>query len=80
MSPYLFSADLGVTEIGRHVRAATRVADLAAAAEVLSISDLFADYAAARRAGDLQRMRQIREAAGPGLAAELAGFDYPAAA
>jgi hypothetical protein len=28
MSPYLFSADLGVTEIGKHVRATTTIADL----------------------------------------------------
>ncbi|WP_030169016.1 hypothetical protein [Streptomyces sp. NRRL S-813] len=78
MSPYLFSADLGATEIGRKARAATLVSDL----QVLSISDLFADYAAARRSGDLARMKAIRDAVkrDPALASELDGFDYPAAA
>lgn len=76
MSPFLFSADYAATELGRKARAATSVAD----ATVLSISDLFAEYAAARQAGDLGRMRQIRDAATPDLLAELDGFDYPAGA
>ncbi|MFB7736203.1 hypothetical protein ACFC08_17820 [Streptomyces sp. NPDC056112] len=80
MSPYLFSADLGRTEIGKHVRDTTTIAELEAEARVLSISDLFTDYAAARKAGDLTRMRQIRKDADPGLLAELDGFNYPAAA
>jgi hypothetical protein len=42
----------------------------------LSISDLFAEYAAASRA----RRAEIRLAADPELLAELDGFDYPAAA
>ncbi|PAZ15651.1 hypothetical protein CLM62_12710 [Streptomyces sp. SA15] len=76
MSPYLFSADFGVTVFGRKARAATTVAE----ATVLSISDLFGEYAKARAAGDLARMRQIREIADAELLAELDGFDYPAAA
>ncbi|MFL4904851.1 hypothetical protein ACJ6WF_17090 [Streptomyces sp. MMS24-I2-30] len=75
MSPYLFSADLGATELGRRARAATLVADV----NVLSISDLFADYAAAVASGDRARVAEIRLAADPGLLAELDGFDYPAA-
>ncbi|NED75354.1 hypothetical protein G3I51_24125 [Streptomyces sp. SID9944] len=80
MSLYLFSADLGSTDIGQHVRATTTVAEVTAEARVLSISDLFADYAAAVASGDLVRMASIRRSAGPDLAAELSGFDYPAAA
>lgn len=76
MSPYLISADLASTDLGRHARATTTVAQ----AEVLSITDLFERYAAARKAGDLTLMRQIREAADTQLAAELDGFDYPATA
>lgn len=72
MSPYLFSADFGVTDIGRKARATTTVAE----ATVLSISDLFAEYAAASKA----RRAEIRLAAGPGLLAEFDGFNYPAAA
>lgn len=72
MSPFLFSADHAVTELGRKARAATTVAE----ASVLSISDLFAEYAAAGRA----RRAEIRLAADPQLLAELDGFDYPAAA
>ena len=76
MSPYLISADLGATELGRKARANTTVAE----ATVLSISDLFGEYATARADGDLARMRQIRQVADPELADELNGFDYPAAA
>jgi len=72
MSPYLFSADFAATELGRQARAAVTVGE----ASVLSISDLFAEYAAAGRA----RRAEIRLAADPQLLAELAGFDYPAAA
>ena len=42
MSPFLFSADFGATDLGRKARAATTVAE----ATVLSISDLFGAYAA----------------------------------
>ena len=70
MSPFLFDADLASTDLGRHAR---RVALVPLA---LSISDLFAEYAAAGRA----RRAEIRLAADPGLLAELDGFDYPAAA
>ena len=76
MSPFLFSGDYAVTAIGRRARANTTVAE----ASVLSISDLFGEYARARKAGDLVVMRQIREVAGEQLGAELDGFDYPAAA
>lgn len=72
MSPYLFSADHGATDIGRQARAATTVAE----ATVLSITDLFTEYAA----GDRARRAEIRLAADPALLAELDGFDYPAAA
>ncbi|MFK4869006.1 hypothetical protein ACI3K4_27710 [Streptomyces sp. CSMPJR101] len=71
MSPFLFSADHAVTELGRKARATTTVAE----ASVLSITDLFAEYAAASRA----RRAEIRLAADPQLLAELDGFNYPAA-
>ncbi|MFS4103806.1 hypothetical protein [Streptomyces sp. PD-S100-1] len=80
MSPYLLSADLGSTDIGRHVRATTTVAEVTVQSRVLSISDLFADYAAAVARGDTARMATIRLAADTDLLAELDGFDYPAAA
>lgn len=76
MSPYLFSADFAVTAIGRQARANTTVAE----ASVSSISDLFGQYARARKAGDLAVMRQLREIADVELLDELDGFDYPAAA
>jgi hypothetical protein len=79
MSPYLFSADLGRTEIGLKARTITTVAE----ALTLSIADLFAEYADARQSGDPARMAAVREyAAGmdDSLLAELDGFDYPAAA
>ncbi|MFD4547247.1 hypothetical protein [Streptomyces sp. NPDC058466] len=76
MSPYLFSADYAATELGRKARAATTVAE----ASVLSISDLFAVYAAAVARGDRARVAEIRLAADPELLAELDGFDYLAAA
>ncbi|MFJ4785111.1 hypothetical protein [Streptomyces sp. NPDC088794] len=69
MSPFLFSAD-HATLSGGSDRA------LALVPTALSISDLFAEYAAASRA----RRAEIRLAADPDLLAELDGFDYPAAA
>lgn len=69
MSPLLFSADYA-TVTGGSDRALTLVPT------VLSISDLFAEYAAASRV----RRAEIRLAADPELLAELDGFDYPAAA
>lgn len=69
MSPYLFSAD-HATLTGGADRA------LAPVPTALSISDLFAEYAAAGKA----RRAEIRLAAGPELLAELDGFNYPAAA
>jgi ABC-type uncharacterized transport system YnjBCD ATPase subunit len=76
MSPFLFDADLAVTDLGRRARAATLVSALS----VLSISDLFADYGAAVARGDRARVAELRLAADPELVAELDGFDYPAAA
>ena len=49
-------------------------------ATALSISDLFAVYAAAVARGDRVAVARIRLAAGPELLAELDGFDYKAAA
>jgi len=72
MSPYLFSADFAASELGRQARAAVTVAE----ASVLSISDLFTEYAAAGQA----RRAEIRLAADPELQAQLDGFDYQAAA
>ena len=72
MSPYLFSAD-HATLTGGVDRAMTLVP---AALSISSISDLFAEYAAASRA----RRAEIRLAADPELQAQLDGFDYPAAA
>lgn len=69
MSPYLFSAD-HATLTGGAERALTLVPT------ALSISDLFAEYAAAGRV----RRAEIRLAADPELQAQLDGFDYPAAA
>jgi hypothetical protein len=69
MSPLLLSAD-HATLTGGADRALTLVPT------VLSISDLFDEYAAAGKV----RRAEIRLAAGPELLAELDGFDYPAAA
>ncbi|WP_121702139.1 hypothetical protein [Streptomyces sp. E5N298] len=76
MSPFLFSADHAHTDLGRRARAAAMVGD----ASVLPIAYLFAEYAAAKARGDRARVAEIRLAADPDLAAELDGFDYPAAA
>lgn len=72
MSPFLFSADHAALDQG----AARAVALVPTALSMLSISDLFAEYAAAGRA----RRAELRLAADPELLAELDGFDYPAAA
>ena len=69
MSPFLLSAD-HATLTGGADRALVLVPT------ALSISDLFAEYAAASRA----RRAEIRLAADPELQAQLDGFDYPAAA
>jgi hypothetical protein len=78
MSPFVFSADFGSTDLGRKARAATTVVE----ATVLSITDLFGEYAKARAASDTARMALIRQAVTTGseLADELDGFDYLAAA
>lgn len=75
MPPYLFSADHAARDRGA-ARAVTPVSAL----HVLSISDLFADYAKAVARRDRVRVAEIRLAADPSLLAELDGFDYPAAA
>jgi hypothetical protein len=74
MSPYLFSADHASTVEGREARAAALVPS------ALSISDLFAEYAAAVARRDKRRVAEIRLGADPGLLAELDGFNSPAAA
>ena len=74
MSPFLFDADFAATSEGRSVRALTLVPT------ALSISDVFTEYAAAVARGDRVRVAELRLGADPELLAELAGFDYPAAA
>lgn len=79
MSPFLFSADHAYTDLGLRFRAAVTVSE----ALTMSLSEVFAEYAEARRSGDAARMAAVREyAAGldADLVAELDGFDYPAAA
>ncbi|GLP64283.1 hypothetical protein TUSST3_09030 [Streptomyces sp. TUS-ST3] len=76
MSPYLFSADHAAVDLGAE-RATVLVSDL----QPMSISDVFADYAAARARRDKAAIARIRLAAGPDLLAELDSFDaYPATA
>lgn len=79
MSPFLFSADHGRTDLGVRFRTSVTVAE----ALTLSISEVFAEYAEARKAGDAAWMAAVLDyAAGfdPELVDELDGFDYPAAA
>jgi hypothetical protein len=76
MSPFISDADLARTALGRHARATTLVQSL----QMLSISDLFADYAAAVARNDRARVAEIRLAADPELLDELDGFNEPAAA
>jgi len=79
MSPYLFSADHGRTDLGERFRTSITVAE----ALTLSISEVFDEYADARKSGDLARMAAVRDYAAhldSELADELDGFDYPAAA
>lgn len=75
MSTYLFSADHAAIDGGAE-RATVLVSELTA----MSISDVFADYAAAVARRDRAGIAKIRLAAGPELLAELDGFDYLAAA
>lgn len=75
MSPFLFDADLAATAEGRQARALALVPS-----RLLSIADVFSDYAAAVARGDRVRVAELRLAADPELLAELDGFDYPAAA
>lgn len=78
MSPFLFSADLAATDLGRKARAAT-VSDVVAT----YTASLIVEFAEARADGRLDLMNLIRDhayAIDPGLLDELDGFDYPAAA
>lgn len=79
MSPFLFSADLARTELGRRVRSTTTVGD----ALDDQIARLFSEYGAAIASGRHDVADLIRDhakAIDPSLLAELDGFDYPAAA
>lgn len=79
MSPFLFSADHAHTDLGRRFRTVVSVSE----ALTMSISELFGEYADARRSGDPARMAAVRDYAASldgALVAELDGFDYPAAA
>ncbi|MFJ9037955.1 hypothetical protein ACIRF8_15350 [Streptomyces sp. NPDC102406] len=79
MSPFLSDADLGATRLGQKRRASTTVASAMAD----NIASLFADFAAARAAGQFDQMNLIRDhayAIDPELVVELDGFNYPAAA
>lgn len=79
MSPYILSADLAATDLGRRARQMLTVGD----AMDSHIADLFAEFAEARAAGRFDRMGEIRDharAIDPRLVDELDGFDYPAAA
>lgn len=76
MSPFLISADLGVTELGQKARANVTAMDA-------TIAALFDDYRAARAAGRQDIVQLVLDhayAIDPTLVDELAGFDYPAAA
>jgi hypothetical protein len=75
----LSDADLAVTELGAKRRTATTVADAMAD----NITQLFADYADARKDGRGDLMQLVLDhayAIDPALVDELLGFDYPAAA
>lgn len=80
MSPFLFSADHAVTELGVRFRSSITVDE----ALTMSVSELFAEYAEARQSGDAARMGAVLDYAAvldPELVDELHGFDrYPAAA
>lgn len=79
MSPFLFSADLASTDLGRRVRSSTTVGDALDG----SIARLFAEYGAAIASGRHDVAGLIRDhakAIDPALVDELDGFDYPAAA
>jgi hypothetical protein len=79
MSPFISSADLAVTDLGRHVRSTTTVGDAMAD----TAAALIVEFARARQNGRTDLMALVRdhaEAVDPELLAELAGFDYPATA
>lgn len=79
MSPFLFDADLGATELGRKRRAMVSVPE----ADDAYAAQLIGEYRDAVAAGSFDLMGLIRdhaEAIDPQLVDELDGFDYPAAA
>ena len=79
MSTTLLDADLSTTQLGIKRRRNTTVGQMADSA----IADVFADYAQARAASDLEQMLLILDHAAaidPTLVDELRGFDYPATA
>lgn len=79
MSPFISSADLAVTDLGRHVRATTTVGDAMAD----TAAALIVEFARALQDGRTDLAELIRdhaEAVDPELLAELDGFHYPAAA
>lgn len=79
MSPFLFSADLAATDLGRHFRSRITVGDAIDG----SVAALFPEYGAALRTGRTDLAGLIRDHAAaidPALVDELDGFDYPAAA
>lgn len=79
MSPFLFSADLGATELGRHARATTPVStaidDYAA-----QLIDEYREALADGRTDLLNLIRDHAYAIDPQLVDELDGFHYLAAA
>lgn len=79
MSPFLFSADFGTTDLGRKARVNTTVTDATDA----HIASLFDDYREAREQGRDDLVQLVLDhayAIDPALVDELAGFNYPAAA
>lgn len=79
MSPFLFSAYHAASDLGVRFRSSITVGE----ALTMSVSEVFAEYAEARRSGDPARMAAVRAYAASvdaSLLAELDGFDYPAAA
>lgn len=79
MSPFLLSADLATTDLGRQARTTTTVAE----ADDRHVAELFAEYRDALAAGNTGLVNLIRDhayAIDPDLVDELDGFHYLAAA
>lgn len=79
MSPFLFDADLGATQLGRKARESTSVAEAGDSYAAQLISE-FLEARADRRLDLMQLIRDHAAAIDPQLVDELDGFDYPAAA